>query len=415
MRGLDKPEGAKRGGTGSSRHPLSPAFRMAVLTGALESVRMHLRAGIDPDATDSQGRSPLILAVSRGHLDVCKLLLEAGADPTTKDNSGNDALAVALSRGEPAAAQLLHRARMRRVEHQDDDRELNHARADERPLKVPSLGPNRTTYAIAEEMTPRPAGDTGKRDQPDGRVSDDERVSEPPANYHTAFDLSGWQEEIETEAPPDDLSCADEATTLQVAVSRHSPIDTDEDWDDVEIDLPELEHLARSRSRSGTDRRTAARVLFVEALRDGRVDEDRIRRTLAEDDRLENTKRTSIEANLRLVLEDLGVVIDDELLTTDGTTEITDEDEDRFGDLATDAVNLLARLQASETDPLAPYLKALPSDSPDTRRRDSTRPESRRGNARGARHDRRKPDGGFKAALGLVQSLGGEYPGASNV
>lgn len=53
------------------RRPLSPAFRMAILAGAMESVRLHLRSGIDINATDEKGRSPLILAASRGRLDLC--------------------------------------------------------------------------------------------------------------------------------------------------------------------------------------------------------------------------------------------------------------------------------------------------------------------------------------------------------
>ena len=362
VRGLGNPDGAKREEAGSRRHPLSPAFRMAVLSGALESVRVHLQAGIELDATDSQGRSPLILAVSRGHLDVCKLLLGAGADPTAKDDAGNDALAVARSRGESAVVELLHRARVRREECRDNHKEGNHDQADERPRKARSSNPTRTTFSSAETIAAHAFGGIGKQNHLDGRVSGDERVTEPLAGDHDVFDLSGWHEELESEAPPDDLSCAEEAATLQEAVSHHSPIDTDEGWDDVEIDLPELERFGVWRSEFRTERRTAVRVLIVEALRNGHVDEDRIRRTLAEGDELEDTRPAGIEANLHLVLGDLGVVIGDEPLTTDTVAEVTDEDEDRFGDLATDAVNLLARLQASEVDPLAPYLRSLPPD-----------------------------------------------------
>ena len=218
-----------------------------------------------------------------------------------------------------------------------------------------------TILETTGEIAARGVGDTEKRSHADDRVSEDETHPEQPADDNDVLDLSCWQEEIETEAPPDDSSCANEAATLQDAVSRHSPIDTDEDWDDVEIDLPELEHLGRWRSEFRTDRRTAVRVLIVEALRNGRVDDDRIRKTLAEDHELEDTERTGIEPNLRLVLEDLGVVIGDDPLATDTAAEITDEDEDQFGDLATDAVNLLGRLQASDADPLAPYLRSLPS------------------------------------------------------
>ena len=111
MRELGGSDGEERGATRSRRrHSLSPAFRMALLAGAVESVRMHLRADTDLDATDSRGRSPLILAASRGHLDVCRLLLEAGADPTSKDHAGTDVLAAARSRGHSAVVELLNRA-----------------------------------------------------------------------------------------------------------------------------------------------------------------------------------------------------------------------------------------------------------------------------------------------------------------
>lgn len=323
---------------------------------------MHLRAGTDLDATDTRGRSPLILAASRGHLDICKLLLEAGADPTTKDNAGNDALSVARSLGETALAELLHRARISTAEYQGDNDRINRNRTGEEALDEHSLGCKGSTFKTTEEIASGAGGDAGKWSHANRRDSVDEMVSEPPADYNDAFDLSAWQEEIETEAPPDDLSCADEAATLQDFLSRHSPIDTDEEWDDVEIDLPELEHIGRRRSRLGTETRTAVRVLVVEALRDGRVDDDRIRSALAEDDELDDTKRTDVEANLRLVLGDAGVVIGDEPLTTETAAEITDEDEDRFGDAATEAIDFLGTIQSSDADPLVPYVRSLPGD-----------------------------------------------------
>ena len=333
-----------------------------MLAGAVESVRMHLRSGTDLDATDTQGRSALILAASRGHLDVCKVLLEAGADPTTRDNAGNDALAVARSHGETTVAELLHRTRVSTREFPDDKFESNRNRSDEEPLNGRLVGRTVATYTTTEEIAAGAAGGAGKRSHADGHVSMDDKVAEPSADYIDAFDLSVWQEEPETEAPPDDPSCAREATSLQDAVSRHRPIDTDENWDDVEIDLPELEYLCQRRSQLATETRTAVRVLILEALGNGRVDDDRIRSALAEDDELDDTKRTEIEANLRLVLGDAGVVIGDEPFTTDTAAEITDEDEDRFGDVATEAIGFLGRLQSNDVDPLAPYLRSLPAE-----------------------------------------------------
>jgi len=99
------------------RRPLSPAFRMAILAGAMESVRLHLRSGININATDEKGRSPLILVVSRGRLDLCQLLLAEGADPSIWDNEGNDALAVARLRGQAEIAELLGSAGLSEDQH----------------------------------------------------------------------------------------------------------------------------------------------------------------------------------------------------------------------------------------------------------------------------------------------------------
>ena len=304
----------------------------------------------------------MILAVSKGHLDVCKLLLEAGADPRMKDNEGKDALAVARSLGETGVVELLHGAGAPIAKRGDGDRSSNRRQADEWPGNGTYPTPTRTDTKVSEASAAYLVADVGESDHANGCVFEDGAFTEPRRDDHDEFDLSGWQEEIETEAPPDDLSCADGAATLQDAVSRHNPIDTDESWDDVEIDLPELEHLGQRRSRLAPETRTAVRMLVLEAFRDGRVQNDRIRSALVADDELKDTKRTEIEANLRLVLGDAGVVIDDEPFVTDTAVEITDEDEDRFGDVATEAIELLGRLQSGDADPLAPYHRSLPTD-----------------------------------------------------
>ena len=60
------------------------------------------------------------------------------------------------------------------------------------------------------------------------------------------------------------------------------------------------------------------------------------------------------------MLGDVGATIGDEW--PDPVFEITDEDEDQFGDLATEAIDFLTALQSSDADPLAPYFRSLPAD-----------------------------------------------------
>ena len=362
MRGHGGPGSEKLSPTRSHGHSLSPAFRMAVLAGAVTSVRLHLRAGTDLNAVDTQGRSPLLLAVSRGHLDICKLLLEAGADPTTKDNTGNDALAIARSRGDRAIVDLLHRVRILPPEFHDGDYESAHGRVHEGAVNGRSYPSMQGIQEKITRVTSFVLEDGGKRRHTDGRVSKDGTASKPPDDDNDVLDLSGWQEEAETEAPPDDLSSAAEAAALQETLSRHRPIDTDENWDDVEIDLPELEHLGRRHSRIGTETRNAVRILVVDALRYGHIDQERVGRVLDEDDDIDDTRRAEIESNLHVVLGELGVVINDEPSANDTIAEITDEDEDEFGDLAAEAIDFLSALQSANADPIVPYAKSLPNE-----------------------------------------------------
>ena len=283
-------------------------------------------------------------------------------DPTAKDNAANDALAIARSRGDAAIADLLHGARISPAEFQDDNNESSQNPAHEAALNGRSHAGMEASLEETGGVTRRRIDPAGMRGHVDRRLSEDETFSEPPADDNDVFDLSGWQEEVETEVPPDDLSSAIEAATLQETLSRHSPIDTDENWDDVEIDLPELEHLGRRHSRIGTETTTAVWVLVVDALRNGHVERERVGRVLAEDDDLDDTKRAEIEANLHVVLGDLGVVIDDEPSATDTIAEITDEDEDEFGDLATEAIDFLGTLQSADADPMVPYARSVPNE-----------------------------------------------------
>ena len=78
---------------------LNPLFRLAVLSGAMDAVEMHIRRGEDLNAKDGNGQTALMLGVSRGHFEMCRQLLRAGADITIRDNEGNDAISIAARYG----------------------------------------------------------------------------------------------------------------------------------------------------------------------------------------------------------------------------------------------------------------------------------------------------------------------------
>jgi ankyrin repeat protein len=82
------------------------ALQQAIDEGTPSDVAQLLADGADPDATDSTGATPLMLAVVAGGENV-QPLLDAGADPDLQDSDGWTALHHALPRADIASVRLL--------------------------------------------------------------------------------------------------------------------------------------------------------------------------------------------------------------------------------------------------------------------------------------------------------------------
>ncbi len=70
-------------------------LHLAVHAGHRGVVKLLLDYGADPDARDAAGQTPLHWAVAHGHADIEELLLESGADPNARDFAGNTPLHIA--------------------------------------------------------------------------------------------------------------------------------------------------------------------------------------------------------------------------------------------------------------------------------------------------------------------------------
>jgi hypothetical protein len=196
---------------------LRPLFRLAAINGIEASIREHLRRGVDVNATDIRGCSPLMLAATGGHLRACEILIEAGADLRAVDVDGNDAISLATANGHSAVAELLHR----------------------------HLTP------LAETAVATSFNDGSK------------------ANVDS-IELSAWEAEGETALPVHaGAPVVADIARVQRTISEHSPINHDDDWLDVLVELPSVS--AYRREVLDDAERAALREIIITGVRTGVV------------------------------------------------------------------------------------------------------------------------------------------------
>jgi ankyrin repeat protein len=67
-------------------------LHLAVWNGSNDVTNFLLESGIDPNATDDAGGTPLMVAASEGRLGLITLLLKHGAKVNARSNDGGTAL-----------------------------------------------------------------------------------------------------------------------------------------------------------------------------------------------------------------------------------------------------------------------------------------------------------------------------------
>ena len=296
------------------------------MAGVEDSVRLHIRRGDDVNARDDKGLTPLMIAASRNRAGTCKLLLDSGADAQLLNPAGLDALTLAKLAGAHDSATVLQAELAIGSDYNGY------------PCEHSDVVPGAATVAIGAivEAPVAPA--------------------EVALADGGAFDLTGWEAEEDCPEPPDDLTLAQDAAAVHDAISKHTPIDTSEDWSDCYVFLPErATPLPRSED---AEARAELRLLLLRAIREGSVPQTCVDDLCRGDDRALDEAR---EALLHLVINDLGAETDERLEYTSHAESFAvhvdpDETPDEENAVA-DALAFLDDPESHRNDPMRLYMR----------------------------------------------------------
>jgi RNA polymerase primary sigma factor len=247
---------------------MSRLFRVAVIAGAEQAVRLHISRGDDLNARDAGGMTALMLASSRDNAPVCRLLIDAGADPWLADADGRTALHIAASSGAAQALALLSQLA---------------------PPAVPSPIPPPSEVEQLARTDDLEAPESEER----GRTDDDDG-------------FGSWEAEPEPSAPEQDPELAKEVAQAHRAITDFVPFDNSTDWDDSDLLLPE--RAAALLGPEDAEARADLRLVLLRALREGSVPDELIDEVAH---RMEGGDDDGIASAIRLAVWDLGAECDE--------------------------------------------------------------------------------------------------------
>lgn len=304
---------------------MPPLFRMSIMNGIKAAVAQQISRGIDVNACDEKGRTALIIAASRGHEEICRFLLESGANPGLRDIEGKSALSVAEQNGYPSIVSLLNGY----IAAPAPNTAIEPKHAIEQPV-INNIHPHNSPRANVELIA-----DTQSE----------------------ALDISAWEEEIESEAPDNNPDCLREAEEIQHEISLHAVIDTDDDWTDVDINLPEIISARRNSLMEDEDKwLPAVSHLLHLGMRDSILSEEQVNAAIPCNDLGEEID-ADFRLKLRVTIEDYGILIDEHIASAE-PVEIR-EGVDFYDSKLDEVVEYFRSLVLANKDSTTLYLKEI--------------------------------------------------------
>lgn len=104
---------------------LSPLFRLALKSGALDAIALHIHRGESPNGRDPAGLTPLMIAAINNQPACCTRLISLGADVSLVSAGGRTAVELALEHGHLTLASILSPTAPSDVDAQGEIDDLN--------------------------------------------------------------------------------------------------------------------------------------------------------------------------------------------------------------------------------------------------------------------------------------------------
>lgn len=279
---------------------LNPLLRMAVSTGVVTAVKLHIQRGDNLDAKDSLGNTPLMIAASKRKIDICKILVESGADIYAVNSNGDTALDIAQ---------------------------------------------NINCVEVINLLTP-----TKLTDNPSINASSDKTILVDLDFDDDTITIPLFEPELAKSAPQNDFGLILKAQELNQKINKHIVVDTDDDWSSFDVQLP----FTAYQPFKATNPELLSKIsdLFKVALQENSVPKATITQ-LSEffpEENQADYKRLLIQT-----LNDNGISIDDRFTFQEdikSESDFYDEDIDQL-------VSYFEELASNYNDPLRFYSKEI--------------------------------------------------------
>ena len=305
---------------------LNRLLKIAAANGVDAAVKIHIAKGDDLNARDEAGNTPLMIAARKNKISTCRLLLESGADPSLQDSNGNDAFKIASEVGATDAAKLIQSFTALGAE----------SNQSAKTIELPASG-NPVLGTATQELIPFHTGFTHEESE---------------------WDIGDWEPELQSDPPAEDPKIAIKIKGQQEAISKHVPIDNSNDWEDIDVLLPEFaEPLAKT---AVAETLTAIRSALLRVLREGSIPDFQVQDIAVSELGIEDL---SFSNNIRQVINDLGGETDERneyiSIYDDFSVQLCEEETSTEEETINSAIEYLEDLSGSSNDPARLYMREM--------------------------------------------------------